>query len=65
MGRDGMKKLSCLWRRIESQESVVSASTPLQPLVCTLLRAPRNKAVTAFVIPPDGVPAAAVRCMET
>ena len=60
MGRDGMKKLSCLWRRIESQESVVSASTPLQPLVCTLLRAPRNKAV-----PPGGVPAAAVRCMET
>ena len=60
MGRGGMKKFSCLWGRIESQESVVSASTPLQPLVCTLLRAPRNKAV-----PPDGVPAAAVRCMET
>ena len=62
---DGMKKLSYLWRRIKSQESVVSASIPLQTLVCTLLRASKNKAVIAFAIPPDGVPAAAVRCMET
>lgn len=65
MGVDGMKEISYLWERIESQESVVPASIPLQTLVCTLLRASRNKAVRAFAMPPDGVPAAAVRCMET
>lgn len=59
------KEISYLRKRMESQESVVSASIALQTLVCALLRASRNKAVIAFAMPPDGVPAAAVRCMET